>query len=247
MIRTLWFASRATYLVVGTGACLVLLQQLAAQYIAVGPYHRPYTSWGYGDYGYPGYGWNGGWGGGATPAGATAMGMGALIQAQGAYNQMTAQAAVTAEQAKSLALDNKLKTAETYDKLRELNRQYVAEKDAREKAAFNYNAPAPKRPKLSASQLDPVTGEIRWPELLLQPQFQPFRDQLQSLFTLRAHDPSQVSYQQVTTLALSLRNEYDKLHDSLPTNEFFATRHFIEGLGEAARYTGYEPHPPTGG
>lgn len=242
MIRTTWFAARATYLAVGGLASLAMLQQIAAQYIAVGPYHRPYTPYAYGDYGYPGYGW-----GANTAAGATAMGMGAMIQAQGAYNQMTAEAAKTAEEAKSLALDNKLKSAETYDKLRELNRQYVAEKEAREKAAYNYNAPPPKRPKLTPSQLDPVTGEIRWPPLLMQPQFQAYRDQLQALFTLRAHDPSQVSYQQVTALTMPMRNEYDKLHDTMPTNEFFANRHFIEGIGEAARYSGYEPHPPAAG
>lgn len=218
-------------------AALVLLsvfaQSASAQYIATGVYHRPYVPWGAG-YGGAGFG---------TVAGSSAAGMGAMIQSQGAYNQMTAEANKINQEAASLALDNKLKSAQTWDQLREINKQYVAEKNAREAKAFDYNAPPPKRPRLTPSQLDPVTGEIRWHPILLQPMFQSYRDQLQALFTLRAHDPSQVSSTQVMALTGPMRNQLDTLHDTVPTNDFFAARHFIEGLGEAARYTGFESSP----
>ncbi len=214
----------------------VFARAASAQYIATGVYHRPYVPWGAG---YGGYGF----GYGGTVAGSAAAGMGSMIQSQGAYNQMTAEANKLNQEAASLALDNKLKAAQTWDQLREVNKQYVAEKKAREAKAFNYNAPPPRRPRLTPSQLDPVTGEIRWHPILLQPMFQSYRDQLQALFTLRAHDPSQVSSTQVMQLTGPMRNQLDTLHDSVPTNDFFAARHFIEGLGEAARYTGFESSP----
>jgi hypothetical protein len=216
----------------------VFAQSASAQYIATGVYHRPYTAWG----NVAGYGYGGGYYGG-TVAGSAAAGMGQYIQSQGAYNQMTAEANKTNQEAYSIALDNKLKSAQTWDQLREINKQYVAEKQAREAKAFDYNAPPPKRPKLTPSQLDPVTGEIRWHPILMQPMFQSYRDQLQALFTLRAHDPSQVSSAQVMALTGPMRDQLDTLHDTLPTNDFFAARHFIEGLGEAARYTGFESSP----
>ncbi len=224
------------------GAILSVFAHSAdAQYIQTGVYHRPYTPYGYvGGYGYGGYG-GGGYAGG-TAYGSMATGMGNYIRSQGAYNQMTAAAMKDVQEAKSMALDNKLKASQTYEQMREVNQRYVAEKKAREAAAYSSTVPPPKRPRLSPSQLDPVSGEIRWPQVLLADQFKPYRDQLDALFKLRASDPSRVDYTQVRAVTDPMRNEYDKLIDSMQTNDFFAGRHFIEAVAEESRYSGFEDH-----
>jgi len=181
--------------------------------------------------------------GGGTVAGSYATGMGSLIRAQGAYNEMTAQAAQSAQAAYSMALDNRLKAAQTYDELQRLNRQRVAEQKQRESEIWVRNVPPPKRPRLTTSQLDPVTGEINWNPLLLDPKFQTYRDQLQALFTQRAKDPSTVSYFQVSQITGPMRDYLDTMITEYPTNVFFAARHFIEAVAEESRYSGLDPSP----
>ena len=37
-----------------------------------------------------------------------------------------------------------------------------------------------------------------------------------------------------------MRDKLDTLHDTMPTTDFFAARHFLESLAEAPRFMGYE-------
>lgn len=206
-----------------------------AQYV----YRRPY---GYGYGGYNSY-YPLNWGGGATVAGSYATGMGNLIQAQGAYNEMTAQAAQSAQQAYSMALDNKLKSQQTYYELQRVNRQETAAKKQRESEIWAKNVPPPKRPRLKPSQLDPVTGEITWDPLLMEPAFESYRNKLQTLFTQRAKDPASVSYFEVSQITGPMRDFLDTKIAEYPTNVFFSARHFIEAVAEESRFTGLEASP----
>jgi hypothetical protein len=195
---------------------------------------------------YGGYGWGGaGWGwGGATAAGSYAAGMGQMIQAQGAYNQMTAVAATQMQEAKKLALDNKLKAAETNYQLQKINAQQRAEQ-ARYAASLRAPAPPVKIPRLSASQLDPVTGQINWPPILLADDFQPQRGQLESLFALRSSNPSAVSFTQASALTNSMRDKLDAQITKFATSDFFSARHFLQSLANETRYTGFETNEQT--
>lgn len=201
------------------------------QYAYYGGY-RPYAGYGWGGAGY-------GWGAGSTVAGSYAAGMGQMIQAQGAYNQMTAMAATQMEEAKKLALDNKLKAAQTNYQLQKINAQQRAEQ---ERYAASLRAPAPpvKIPRLSASQLDPVTGEINWPPILRADDFQPQRGQLDSLYALRSSNPSAVSFTQASALTNAMREKLDAQITKFATSDFFSARHFLESLAYETRYTGFE-------
>jgi len=191
---------------------------------------RPY-GYGYGGYGYAPYG--------GTPFGSMAAGMGSMIRSQGAYNQMTAEAATQLEQAKSLALDNRLKAAQTQYQLQRLNQQNRAEQERQRLAArVDYTPPPPRR--LDASQLDPVTGQIAWPAVFQSPAFLPEREQMAAQFTARATNPASVSPAQIGSLTLALQNKLDAMHDRLPTGDFFAARHFLEALYNEVRYSGFE-------
>ncbi|MCE9603779.1 MAG: hypothetical protein K8U03_02630 [Planctomycetia bacterium] len=215
--------------------CCLGLSSAAAQYAPYTPFR--YTApVGYG--GYNGY-YGGGYGGG-TAYGSMATGMGNLVRAQGEYNVMTAQAAQASEQAYSMALDNRVKAAQAKDELQRLNRQRAAEKKQRESEIWAKNVPPPKRPRLTISQLDPVTGEINWNPLLLADEFKSYREKLQALFTQRVKDPGAVSYYNVSPITGAMRDYLDTLIAQYPTNEFFAARHFIEAIAEESRYSGLD-------
>jgi len=215
----------------------ICLLMVAAECGSAQVYVRPVRPYGYGGYrGYGGYGYAPY---GGTPFGSMAAGMGAMIRSQGAYNQMTAQAATELEQAKSLALDNRLKAAQTQYQLQRLNQQNRADQERQRLAArVDYTPPAPRR--LSASQLDPVTGQITWPAVFQSPAFLPERDQMAAQFAARANNPASVSPAQVGSLTLALQNKLDAMHDQLPTGDFFEARHFLEALYNEVRYSGFE-------
>lgn len=189
-------------------------------------------------YGSRGYGG----GGGGTVYGSMASGMGNLIRAQGAYNQMTAQAMMTVEQTKTVAIDNKLKAAQTYYQLRRLNESEHAEQ-LRKDMALHAPAPPVKIPRLTAAQLDPVTGNITWMPVLLGAEFQPEREQVEHLFAQRAINPANVTNSQVEHLTNLMRDKLDGEYDKLSLTDFFAARHFLESLTAETKYTGFEDHP----
>jgi hypothetical protein len=182
----------------------------------------------------------GGGGGGGTVFGSSASGMGNLIRAEGAYNQSTAQAMVALEQAKSAQMANRLKAAQTYYQLRRLNEQEQAEQ-ARRHAALYGEVPPPKILRLSASQLDPVTGAITWHPLLQGAEFQPERSKVDHLFADRATLLLPVTVMEVGHLVDHMRDKLDAQHDDLPTADFFAARHFLEAV---AAETHPAPHAP---
>jgi hypothetical protein len=192
-------------------------------------YYRPYYGDGYG--GYMPYG--------GTAAGSMAAGMGALIQSQGAYNQATAAAAIDVQTAKSMAIDNRLKSAQAQYQLERMNRENRVEQNRIRQAARVDYTPPPK-PRMSSAQLDPVTGKIAWPALLSMPDFLPERTKLDTMFAHRVSNPASVTYSQVSSLRLAMRNKLDAMYERVDRGEFFAARHFLDALAEESRYSGLE-------
>lgn len=140
---------------------------------------------GYGGYGYGG-GWGGGWGGG-TAAGNYQMGAADLTRAAGLYNLTTAMAAISAEQAQSMDIQNRIKGTEAYFEMRKINQSYrAAESAARNKTtegSFRYGHAATVK-RLTIARLDPVTGKLDWPKILMREKYAPYRTTLDRLFVL---------------------------------------------------------------
>jgi hypothetical protein len=122
-------------------------------------------------YGYGGYGgWgNYGWGG-STPYSNAVRAQADLTMARGAAAENYAKASIANEQARSVYLDNEAKFLEMR---RQQKAAYEAKKQQRldEAKARNALRPPPKPaselyPRLSTDQLDPLTGEIHWPDSL---------------------------------------------------------------------------------
>ena len=133
-------------------------------------------------------GGGGGMGRATTPAQAYAYGVSSIVRSQGQYNLATAQAAIAAEQANQLAIQNRVNATKAYFEMRQINKDYQNSQRgqvSQQSMAAYYEHQKPR--KLSPSQLDPVTGQIRWPVLLKDEAYQPYREQMQSIFTLWAH------------------------------------------------------------
>lgn len=123
--------------------------------------------------------WYGGWGGyseAATPYSAAVRSQAQMTMAQGAAAENYAKAAVSAEQARSLYLENQAR----FIQLRRANRDAKdtrLEQEKEQRKATSSLRPAPKPltqiyPRLSSDQIDPLTGAIHWPECLMDKDYE---------------------------------------------------------------------------
>lgn len=154
------------------------------------------------------YGWgnyNYGYNGGGTPESLALRSQAELTMAQGAAAENIAKANVANEQARSIYIDNASKYLEYQEKYQQMRREYRAAQEAkdqkrREDARARAALRPPRKtgtelyPRLSADQLDPLTGTIHWPDSLMGDEYRDDRrlveDALQSQAELGPDDRS---------------------------------------------------------
>jgi hypothetical protein len=129
--------------------------------------------------------------GGATPFGAAAHGFGDLVRSAGMYNYLSSEGVKSLEQARRQYIENRVRWAEAWVDIRNTNREYHRARylelnppHTQEDFIRWAQADAPKR--LSATRLDPITGYITWPRLLLLDAFADLRRDLEKLYAQRA-------------------------------------------------------------
>jgi hypothetical protein len=197
---------------------------------------RPFVGFGGYGMGYGGYGY--GYGGG-TVAGNYMNGMSNVIRAEGQYNLLTAQAAVNNEEARSRYLDNKKKWHEIYLQSREARDKRVAEQFARSKHSPEVLAAAAASDlphKLSSEVLDPVTGQITWPEVLLGAEFADQRKEVEQFLELRAKTShTDETGEKIRAAAAKMSEMLRKNVQNIPANEYMAGRKFLDSLVYAVR------------
>lgn len=140
------------------------------------------------------YGWGNYYGnydsGGSTPYSNAVRAQAELTLAQGAARESAAKAAISAEQARRVYLENQARYLE-------MRREQKAVSDAKkqqrleESSARNSLKPPPKSktelyPRLSSDQLDPLTGEIQWPEWLTGSEYAEDREIIESALKSQA-------------------------------------------------------------
>jgi hypothetical protein len=186
---------------------------------------------GYGGYGY-GYG-------GGTVAGNYMNGMSNVIRAEGEYNALTSMAGVNNEEARSRYLDNKKKWQEIYRQSRESRDKRVAEQYARSKRSPEVLAAAAAsvRPhKLSSEVLDPVTGQITWPEVLLDSEFAEQRKEIEQFLELRAMTShTDETGEKIRAAAAKMSEILRKNIQNIAANEYMSGRRFLDSLAYAMR------------
>jgi len=204
------------------------------------------------------------WGGSPVDAlGSRYQGMADLVRSQGQAQLDHTKAMVNYQDARSKYIDNQKKLADTYLSVQKAQRAYNQERaamdkerEAREEAARQKRVEANKKrlesgtpvyyepgfsqsdATLSASQLNPATGEISWPEALMGEEYKASREKMEELFKLRdstgaTSEISQQIYDEAQVMKNQLRGQ---IRDMLP-NEYLSARRFIEGLSNMGQKT----------
>jgi len=111
-----------------------------------------------------------------------------MIRSAGLANLLNSEAAKNYEDARRKYIDNRVYGTDKYFEMREINRRARAA-ERRPRASLEdiirySNMRKPNR--LSPSELDPLTGQIGWPALLRDKQFQTQRMELEKVFKERA-------------------------------------------------------------
>jgi hypothetical protein len=176
----------------------------------------------------------GGYYGGGTADGNFMFGVAQIIRAEGDYNLETTQGAINYEIARSKYLENYSRWTQAYFQGREANQAYRIQKRERDRhspEALAQAAAAALPRRLSSSELDPVSGRIGWPEVLMGDEYAALRSDLAEQFELRAwtsRSPETAARIHDDTHAML---DILKSHiDEMPANDFIAARKFLDAL-----------------
>jgi len=176
-----------------------------------------------------------------------ARGQAELVRARGQRNLLDSEAAINVEQARSMNLDNRLQSTQTYFAMRNINTEQrfgtPEEREAQRqrnnaKRLFRYGQEGrPLRP--TDDQLDPVTGQISWPLVLNAPQYEPFTQRLDSMFAARAQMQDHLNYEQIQKLTETTDALLAELKNNIrdmPSNTYLDAKNFIEALAYEAKH-----------
>jgi len=166
----------------------------------------------------------------STPAEGWLRGWAQVIHATGNYLLSRSQSAIVAEQARALDLSNDRRLIENHDwkqarRDRELEAKRLKNKAARpEKYRLAY--------ELSSDQLERVSGEIAWPEVLRTDRYEGSRRRLEELFRKQAgYDGPQTNCSpEIERESQSLIRDFDRNRSEVPQTEYLATQKFLRGL-----------------
>lgn len=187
--------------------------------------------------------WDNPWMGGfhaSTPAEGYARGMADLTRSAGMANLLDAQAAIAAEQARTLDLQNDVMAVETYFNKKAINR---ANREANrrpprttDQLAMISRARTPD--PLGIEDFDPVSGEIHWPIVLRDDGFSAYRKRLDELFAARAERGGELTLddaraiQDVTAELLSALKARIR---EFPSSAYLQARNFVTSLSFEGR------------
>jgi hypothetical protein len=175
----------------------------------------------------------------STPAEGYARGMADVLRARGRQNLLNSEAAINATEARKRAIDNREKWTDTYFRLRKKNREYRAQLGAprlSEEDWIRY-AQQGKPERLSPSELDAVSGQIRWPILLRDERFSEERNVIQNAFAERAstgslsRDDLLAVNDATDAILAALKDDIRQL----PPDEYMQTKNFVESIAYEAR------------
>ncbi len=166
-------------------------------------------------------------------------GMADIIRSSGYANLQNSEAAKNYEDARSKALDNRIKSTQTYFEMRRLNRQYRdAENGPKptQEELLRYAA-ARKPDQLSAADVDPLTGKIEWPKALREPEYAKYTQTLDEMFAYKARQQGDLTYRQqasVSAVTGDLAEELKKNIKIYPPQAYIEAKNFLSGLSAAA-------------
>ena len=172
---------------------------------------------------------------GGTAMGDQLRGEADLTRATGEAALNTSKAGINAQTANSMALDNRLKYVETFFESRRINRANRAiewgPRPTMEQIVKMARMNLPKR--LSSIELDPVTGEISWPVVLMDSIYEPHTQEIQNRFVERAMGADSIGYQQVSAIESNFAKLKEFLRDNIDkytAGRYGQARSFLDSL-----------------
>ncbi|NBX30899.1 hypothetical protein EBR04_10750, partial [bacterium] len=142
--------------------------------------------------------------------------------------------------AKTLDIQNKMRWTETYFEMRKTNREARAAEAGppvtQEQAIRMAKMAAPAR--LNSTQLDPVTGHINYPIVLLDTPYAPYRDHLDGLFADRAASGGSIGYEKFQEIQTTVSQFIDALKQNVTkyaAGDYGQARTFLDSLAHEAR------------
>lgn len=203
-----------------------IIGSLALALVAVGSPCR--AQWGYG------------WGSySSTLQEGAQRGFADTVRSAGMANLYNSQAAVGVAAAESQALDNDLKYARNFFTIAQMNHDFRAasrEKPPTSEQAFRWaHRDAPKA--LNSYEFDPLTGEINWPLVLQDAEYERYRDFMEQFFKERAQHPQNLNlnnYLQVQDAIESWLMDLKSHITKYKPNDYLRAKSLIESLGAEA-------------
>ncbi len=180
----------------------------------------------------------------ATPFEGYARGIADVIRSRGDFNASTSTAAVNFTEARKRAIENAKFYVQTYFEVRDINKQQFDAEQRRLRGTpedWARYAEAGKPKRLSPSELDVVTGEIRWPMLLTGQELTAYRVELEKAFAERAYHGVMASdsFMRVLRLTEGLVASLKTRIRDVPAEKYVVARRFLESLA-------YEAGQPAG-
>jgi hypothetical protein len=212
------FAAAATSVAIGSGTTLAQAQSQSP----VGSYYPPsYTQ------------------ASTTFEEGAARGMADIVRSAGAANLMHSEAAKNYEEARARAFDNRLKMTQTYFDMKQINQDVRASMRGQRATAEQLFRVAKERAPdpLSPSELDPYSGEIRWPTLLLAADYADMRVTVDDLVRKRMADPVAMTAEDRAALRAALDSLAAQMRANISVyepQEYTVARNFLEGLAVTA-------------
>ena len=172
---------------------------------------------------------------GGTALGDRLRGEADLTRATGEAALNTSKAGINVQTASSMELDNRLKYCETFHEMRRVNRANRAiewgPRPTMEQIVKMARMNLPKR--LSSIELDPVTGEISWPVVLMDLIYEPHTQEIQNRFVERAMGADIIGYQQVSAIESNFAKLKEFLRDNIDkyaAGRYGQARSFLDSL-----------------
>ncbi len=194
------------------------------------------------------WGWGGPWAQNhhsSTYAEGVQRGAADVVRSAGMANLMNSEAAKNYEDARSKYLDNRLKGTKTYFEMRRYNKEYrEAQKGPRPTSEQLFRLAKEATPKsLAPTELDPVTGEIKWPTILQGDEFADYRKNLEELYAARASSGGKLTPDQFSEIQKNISDMQVELGRKVKAQEiepqtFSQANAFVKRLGYESRRSG---------
>ena len=116
-----------------------------------------------------------------------ARGLGNVIQAQGQRNLSNSQAAINLTDARSSQIDNQVKSVNAFWEKKDIYSQHQQQEFAQIEQKRSAYLAKHGLGSLTSEDFDRTTGQVNWPKVLEQTQYDQYRNTLDSLMKKRAY------------------------------------------------------------